>query len=180
VIAALSGVADLRVASAGTHALVGRPIDPPMAELVRTAGADPAGFQARAVTADLVRRADVVVVMTRQQRSAVMAVAPAAVRRTFLLRELAQLAERVADAGWPAELPLLPGARLAALPALAPAYRAPADRAAGDLEVPDPYRQSPEVYADVMRILQGAVGTLVEAIGDRRPQPVPRGSDRVK
>jgi protein-tyrosine phosphatase len=173
VTATLGGAADLRVGSAGTRALVGRSIDPPMAELLRTAGADPEDFQARAVTADLARRADVVVVMTREQRSAVMAVAPAAVRRTFLLRELAQLAERVPDAGWPAQLPPGPGARLAALPALAPAYRASADRAAGDLEVPDPYRQSPEVYAEVMRILQGAVGTLVEAIGDRRPQPVP-------
>jgi protein-tyrosine phosphatase len=160
---------DLQVSSAGTRALVDQPMDPPMADLVRAAGARPDGFRARLLTADLLRRADLVLVMAREHRSAVVALEPTAVLRTFLLLELADVAERVAAAGWPSELHGA-AARLAALPTLAPPYRAEVQRSGADFDVPDPYRRSPAVYAEAMSRVVEAVRSLTASLGSEPGQ----------
>jgi protein-tyrosine phosphatase len=151
------------IASAGTQALVGEPIDAAMAALVGEAGADTAHFAARQLTAEDVRSADLVLAMTRRHREAVVALEPAAVRRTFLLLELAALAGAVAAGGWPLDLGNGPAARLAALPQLAPAYRGRADLPA-DPEVVDPYRRSGDVYAEAGAVIRTAVDRLVRAV----------------
>ena len=150
------------VASAGTSALVGRPVDPVMAELLRDAGLPAEPFAARQVRADLVRSAALVLTMTREQRAVVVATAPAAVRRTLLLTEAADLAEAVAAAGWPAEVAPEPAARLAALPSLAGRHRVPGG--SGD-DVPDPYRRPAGTYAECFALIEGAVDRLVRAVG---------------
>jgi protein-tyrosine phosphatase len=45
------GAADVDVASAGVHALVGQPVDPPVAELLVERGVAPGGFRARQLDA---------------------------------------------------------------------------------------------------------------------------------
>ena len=154
--------ADVHVGSAGTRALVGRPMDSETAALVRAAGAPVEDFAARALHRDLVGRADLVLVMTRAHRSAVVAAAPAAVRRTFLLTELALLAERVAAAGWPADLDPSPAARLAALPGLVAPHRA--GLPGTDPDVVDPFRLGPEVHRQAVAVIAGAVDRLVAAV----------------
>jgi protein-tyrosine phosphatase len=151
------------VASAGTRALVGEPIDPAVAALVEAAGADVSHFVARQLTAEEVRSADLVLVMTRQHRSAVVALEPAAVRRTFLLLELSALAEAVAAEGWPLDVGEEPAVRLAALPRLTPAYRGRVDFPV-DLQVVDPYRRSAHVYAEAGAVIRTAVDRLVRAL----------------
>jgi protein-tyrosine phosphatase len=163
---ALAHDKDLRVSSAGTRALVDQPMDPTMAELLSAAGARPEGFRARLLTADLLRRADVVLVMAREHRSAVVALEPTAVRRTFLLLEIADVAERVAAAGWPSGLRGA-AARLAALPKLAPAFRAEMQFRGADFDVPDPYRRSRREYAEAMGLVAGAVRSLAASVGSR-------------
>jgi protein-tyrosine phosphatase len=166
---------DVTVTSAGTHALVGQPIDPPMAELIRQAGAEPAPFAARQLEPAHVREADLVLVMTRRHRSAVVALEPAAIRRTFLLLELAGLASSVAEAGWPSDA-TDPAARLAMLPRLAAAHRGSAVSGV-DLEVPDPYRQSIERYVGSAELIHAAVNRLLAAVdapGAVVPAPVRR------
>jgi protein-tyrosine phosphatase len=160
--ARLGAAAGVSVASAGTSALVGDPVDPPMADLIRAAGGDPDRFTARQLLPADLRVADLVIVMTRQHRSAVVNSCPAAVRRTFLLPEIAALAGAVAAAGWPAGA-ADPAARLAALPRLVAAHRSGlAGRT--DLEVADPYRRPGEAYADAAAAISAAVDQLVRAV----------------
>ena len=83
------------VASAGTGAVVGAPVAPGMARLLADRGLDPSGFVARALTEDQVRSADLVLTMTRRHRTAVLELAPWALRRTFLFTELTSIAERL-------------------------------------------------------------------------------------
>jgi protein-tyrosine phosphatase len=155
---------DLQISSAGTRALVDQPMDAEMAELVRARGARPEGFRARLLSAGLLRRADLVLVMAREHRSAVVALEPTAVRRTFLLLEIADVAERIADAGWPSGLGGA-GARLAALPTLAPPYRADVRLREADFDVPDPYRRTRREYAEAMSRVTGAVHSLAVSVG---------------
>jgi protein-tyrosine phosphatase len=55
-------------------------------------GIDPGGFVARQLTDVCVEEADLVLTATRLHRAAVVGLVPAAVRRTFTLREFAALA----------------------------------------------------------------------------------------
>jgi protein-tyrosine phosphatase len=161
--ARLEDVPGISVTSAGTRALVGEPMDPQMARLVQDAGADPARFAARQVTAEEIRSADLVLTMAREHRSAVVGLEPSAVRRTFLLVELSELAASVAAGGWPPEVDDEVAARLAALPRLAPGHRGGAG-IAGEQQVVDPYRRSAEVHAEAFAVIEAAVDRLVRAV----------------
>jgi protein-tyrosine phosphatase len=89
----LADLPDVRVTSAGTRAVVGSAMDASAAaELVRLGG-DPTGFVARQLTPGLVAAADLVLTATRAQRSHVVGLAPAALKRTFTLLELAALVD---------------------------------------------------------------------------------------
>ena len=79
------------VGSAGTHALVGHPISEPMAALLRDSGVEPESFEARRLSEQMLKEADLILSMTRAQRGLVVELWPAAVRRTFTLREFARL-----------------------------------------------------------------------------------------
>jgi protein-tyrosine phosphatase len=150
------------VGSAGTSALVGSPVDAPMAELLAGAGIAAEPFAARQVRADVLRGSALVLTMTREHRSAVVATVPATVRRTFLLTEAADIAEAVAAAGWPAEVAPEPAARLAALPSLAGRHRVPGG--SGD-DVLDPYGRPARAYAECFALIGDAVDRLVRALG---------------
>ncbi|MCW2740136.1 MAG: hypothetical protein JWR45_558 [Blastococcus sp.] len=161
-LAARWGGAQVTVASAGTGALVGQPVHPPMAELLAAAGVDAGGFGARDLRPQDLRQADLVLTMTRAHRTAVARLLPAAVRRTFLLVEAADIAASVAAAGWPEDVGRAAAARLAALPALAAPHRRPAGT---DLEVPDPYRRPAEEYSRAFAMIESAVDRLARAVG---------------
>ena len=169
--ARLPATAGVAVTSAGTAALVGRAVDPQVAEMLRLAGADATGFAARQLEAEQVRAADLVLVMERSHRAAVVAADPAAVRRTFLLAELGVIASLVGAAGWPADVPADPAARLAALPQLAGRHRPQVARA-GAPEVADPFRQSPDVhrstFATVADLVDEVVAAVTQRTGERR------------
>jgi protein-tyrosine phosphatase len=153
------------VRSSGTRALVGNPVDPAMADLLVAEGLDPRAFRARPLQVDELRRADLVIAMAREHRAAVVAAEPTAVRRTFLLGELAMLAPAVATAGWPAELASDVAARLEALPALAAVHRGLL-RSVGSLDVVDPFGAPADVYARALGQIVTAVDALVTAVTD--------------
>lgn len=149
------------VASAGTRAVVGHPVSAPMVPLLAAAGADPAEFAARRLTAGAVRRADLVLGMTREHRGAVVSLEPAALRRTLTLRELARLAAEVD----PAQLPAAgPADRLAALVPLAMARRGRVVVRPADDDIEDPIGRSNAVYARVFAEIQTAVDTLARLL----------------
>ena len=85
--------AEVRVASAGVHAVVGAPMDALAAAELTRLGGDPSEFEARQLTASMATEADLVLTATRDIRSQVVATAPAALKRTFTLLELAALLE---------------------------------------------------------------------------------------
>jgi len=150
------------VASAGTRALVGSPVDPPTAALLTDAGASADGFVARQVSAADVREAGLVLALSREHRSAVVRLVPSALRTTFTLRELGRLLA-VADVSG---LPDDPAERLAALAARARAARplpgAAADPA--DDDVVDPYGGGPAILARAWAEMTGPLDVLRRAL----------------
>ncbi|WP_276319549.1 low molecular weight phosphatase family protein [Cellulomonas endophytica] len=167
--AALPEGSGVEVASAGTGALAGAAMAAPMAALVREAGADPDGFVARQLRPEHLRGAGLVLVATRRHRSAVVEVLPAAVRRTFTLREIGRLLEATDVDALLAEAPAGtgrrgPAARLAALVPLLAARRglAPAADPAED-DVVDPWNGPASLYRESFDALVPGVRALAAA-----------------
>ena len=152
---------DVVVESAGTHAVVGAGVSTPMVPLLTAAGASADGFAARQLTPAVLGDVDLVLALTRSHRSAVVEHAPAAVRRTFTLLELARLLAHVDPAALHAA-GATPGERVRALPALAAGVRHLAGT--GDDDVVDPIGRSDAVYRDSFNSLAPAVDTLAAAL----------------
>ncbi len=160
----------IRVASAGTTALVGAPADPDVARVLTALRRPVVPTEpARQLDAELVGGADLVLTMTRQQRAVVITTVPPAQRRVFTVLELARIARRLAG-----ERRLPPSATLAhglrALVTAAPAWRgptAPQDPAADD--VGDVHGQKLEEQLKAGRRLDEALAAVVAALPDRQP-----------
>ncbi|MGR6319350.1 low molecular weight phosphatase family protein [Micromonospora soli] len=80
------------VASAGTDALDGAPMHPYAVDVAAGTGADPAAFRTRRLRAEHLASATLVLTATRRQRSVCTSLAPAALHRTFTIRQFARLA----------------------------------------------------------------------------------------
>lgn len=138
------------VESAGVGALVGAGMPTPARDLaVRLGVTDAASHVARQVTVEHVRDADLVLAMSREHRRALVELTPAATRKTFTIRELANIANGISDDELHAETATTDAASaLRAAVGLAAALRGVVPPLAfpDDLDVVDPYRQSSEVY----------------------------------
>jgi protein-tyrosine phosphatase len=150
----------VEVCSAGTHAHAGAPVSAPMIPLIEAAGGSVAGFEARQLTESMVQAAGLVIALTRGHRSAVVALHPRAVHRTFTLRELAWLIGT-------ADLAALPAGtlaeRLAALVPLVHAARGPVHGPPRIDDVVDPYGRRDRVYREAFDQLAPAVDVIVAA-----------------
>ncbi|MER5456628.1 low molecular weight phosphatase family protein [Micromonospora sp. NPDC002389] len=82
----------LTVASAGTDAVEGLEMHPHAAEIAAGTGADPAAFRSRRLVAAHLTEAVLVLTATRRQRSICTSLAPAALHRTFTVRQFGRLA----------------------------------------------------------------------------------------
>lgn len=80
------------ISSAGVRAVEGAPMDALAAKELQRLGGAPDGFVARQLTRAMMREADLVLAVTRALRSRALEDEPAALRRTFTLREFATLA----------------------------------------------------------------------------------------
>ncbi len=87
---ALPGV---RVESAGTSALRGENVDAPMLRMLENDGVPTAGFQARQLSVPIIQNSNLILAATSAHRSVILREVPGALRRTFTLRELADLIE---------------------------------------------------------------------------------------
>jgi protein-tyrosine phosphatase len=155
------------VSSAGTHALVGDPISDPMAALLLDSGFEPDSFEARRLSDHMLKEADLILSMTRAQRGLVVELWPAAVRRTFTLREFARLLNWVDPAALPAG-PLVE--RLRAAVPLAAAGRGRERMSSGEDDVVDPFRLSKAVYEASFAQITSAVDTIVYTIVISKPR----------
>ena len=86
----LSGTS-ITVSSAGTHALVGHPIDPSSGRLMDSVGIDSGEFRSRQLTRELAENADLILCFEEEQRNNIVDMAPAVVRRTFLVTDFANM-----------------------------------------------------------------------------------------
>ncbi len=150
------------VGSAGVAALVGAPIDPPVAGFLRDHGAETTGFAARQVDEAMVTASDLVLALTAAHRAQVLELAPSAVRRTFTLREFARVLESLDLSALPPELS--PGDRLRAILPLATTGRALARRTqTGGDDVPDPYGRGAAAYTHSLALIAEATDVIVRA-----------------
>jgi protein-tyrosine phosphatase len=130
-----------------------------MDQLVLDGGGDPVGFVAQSLTADLLRQAELVLGMTREHRGAAVEMAPAAVRRSFTLREYARLLGQIDPARLPAGSP---AERAHASLPLAAALRRQAEAAEDD--VADPYRRGEMAYAQAYAGIEQAVRDIAKVL----------------
>lgn len=149
------------ISSAGTHALVGHPISEPMARLLRSSGAPDGAFAARGLTQKLVKNADLVLTLTRAQRTIVVELWPPAVRRTFTVREFARLLELVDPCALPTGSP---AERLLKVMPLVVAERGARLTSPEDDDVIDPFRLGAEIYLASFTQITAAVRVIATAI----------------
>ena len=150
----------VRVDSAGVAALVGAPIDPPVAAFLREQGAETTGFAARQVDEAMLKASELVLTLTRAHRAEVLELVPSAVRRTFTLLEFARVLQSLDLRGLPFDVSA--GDRLRAILPLATAGRALAPRAqAGDDDVPDPYGRGAPAYVHSLALIAEATDVIV-------------------
>jgi protein-tyrosine phosphatase len=154
----LRGTEGIGIASAGIAAEEGRPAAAAVIEFLRGRGIEAGDFRARRLDRAALRRAHLVVVMTRAQRAAVVGLEPTAVRRTFLLRQLTRLLTQHG-----ADLPgRSPADRLSAVPdALARVRTTPPPPAGEDIEDP---AGRPGTVVDVLTRIEREVGVLLGAM----------------
>lgn len=168
-----SDVQSITVHSAGIRALTDAPMDPTSQLMAQSLGIE-SGFQehrGRQLNAEFAEGSDLILTMTRNQRRAVVELAPRTTKRVFTLREFARLAAATTDSDLRDELSSTDTAN--------PTNRTTAERlragvraaalTRSDIEAPmspvdddvvDPYRESTEIYEDSTQQLAPAVGSV--------------------
>ena len=155
------------VTSAGTHALVGRPMDEGSAARLRAKGLADDAFRARLITPRLLQEQAVVLLMATEHKEPVLDEAPAVHRRTFTIRELAHAHRRHRRArhDWPTLLDEAGAAdvvsRWRALPALVAAHRSRGRDGRRDRDVSDPYKRGDRAFDQMVAELDPAVRSIV-------------------
>lgn len=161
---------DVRVHSAGTHALAGAPMTPESVRLALLNGADPAvtdAHRARQLTEALLETPDLILGLTRAHRRQIVELAPHRVRAAFTLREFARLSAGIDDASFRSEVGVHdPSERLTQGVAAVARMRGHVPRpvAPDDDDVVDPYRQSWNTYLRSADQLVPAVDRVAEVI----------------
>jgi protein-tyrosine phosphatase len=159
---AASGPAALRLASAGTRALVGRSIPDPLRLRLAAAGADSSPNAARQLTREMIADAGMVIAASRAHRAAIVELHPPAVRITFTLRELARLTVGLPPGD---RAPLDPAARLRAFVVALAANRGLASVVdPADDDVIDPYLGSDARYEEAWQQLRGGAAAMLKAL----------------
>lgn len=148
--------------SAGTHAVIGQSIHPLAAAALRNLGVRlPSEFRdgtqaAQQVTPMDLKRADLILTMTTEHRSAVAAMAAAASPRCFTVTEFAQLLESAAHAP--------DAAGRLDLRALHRARRSESGRASGNLDIPDPIGGDTALFRSVGEQLANSIQVIADHV----------------
>ena len=161
----------IEVASGGTGALAGHPMEPQARALLEAQGYAADGFVARDLTTAMVADADLVLTATRAHRGKVMTLHPKAVRYTFTFRELAHLVagltdeELRGDGGQEAERGVQARDHVARVVKLAAGQRGMgAPLADADADVVDPYRRPIQVFEEMSGQIMAALPAVVRAL----------------
>ena len=186
----LADIADVKVLSAGTAALVGHAVPEQSSRIAARYGLDATHHRAQQATEALIGSADLILTMARDHRRYVLEAAPAALRRTFTLRELARITEEAQgllpqtvrdSATTDSAYALQASIRLASH--LRSSVASTID--ASDFDIVDPFRRSDDVYEQafselvpaaerVSRYLRDA-SALASAAANRDPRSTNTG-----
>lgn len=154
------------VSSAGTRALVGETAQPESAAIATRLGSTLEGFEARQVTEPMVENADLILTLAGSHKPSILRLRPA-LKRTFSLREFARLLavvpldpaeHEMARDGEPRKAWQHLVARV--WDAKTAAAASPHDPSEDD--VVDPYREGPEVYAQMADEMVPALEAVFE------------------
>jgi protein-tyrosine-phosphatase len=149
------------VASAGTAAAVGEPIAAEMVALLEREGIDATRFAARQVTGEMLRGADLVLPLARENLEHVVGLVPDAAERTFTLTEFAASVAATPSNDVVGDTP---GERLRALVAAATRARAGRTLPAAP-DIPNPYGHGQAAYEQAFAMIEQATGVIVAATG---------------
>jgi len=139
------------VSSAGTHAMVGHGIPAELLMPLDAARVEGRNHEPRQLTESIARGADLIIAMAGDHRTRIVQESPSALRRTFLLDELAKAARASTPLeGDDAE------SRLASVPDAIQAIR-PELAGMAIEDVPDPYRRSQADYDRSFAMIHDAV-----------------------
>lgn len=138
------------VESAGVRALVGWPMDELAAQELARLGLSNDTFRAHQLTEQMTAQADLVLTATKELRSRVLEDAPAALRRTFTIREFAALVDGV-TAESPQQL-------------VADAAQRRSSANVTDYDVPDPVDAGAAVHREAAGLIDIALVPIARAI----------------
>ncbi|MFH1189795.1 MAG: low molecular weight protein arginine phosphatase [Candidatus Omnitrophota bacterium] len=82
---------DIEVRSAGVSAFEGMPPSDETIEVVREEGVDVSDYRTKRVTTEMVRKADLILVMEPAHKEDISGILPEAAEKTFLLKEFGRL-----------------------------------------------------------------------------------------
>ncbi|GJN41996.1 arsenate reductase/protein-tyrosine-phosphatase family protein [Corynebacterium ammoniagenes] len=163
-------ISEVRIMSAGTHAMVGEPMFPISQQIAQSYGAeDLESHRARQVTDELLKASDLVLTMTREQRRFVVESNPHVTRRAFTLREFSRLASVTTDEMLAADLETIKDFNVDKLRtavqsvSLSRSQVSPVSEPA-ELEVIDPYGQPAAVHQDSAEQLVPAIESVADLI----------------
>lgn len=155
-----------KIRSAGTHALVGHPMDQRSSFRLNEAGVSSEGFIAKQITTDSTNGVDLVLALTDKHRNSVVASNPKLLKRTFTLREFAAVidgleASPINSLPQGTDIATVEG-RWADLLSKAQLARHTARKNLdGHLDVTDPFRRSDDVYDQMVDEMLPALRTIV-------------------
>ncbi len=154
---------NVRAESAGTSALVGEELNAPMRQILENDGIPTQDFRARQLTTTIIQHSDLILTATSAHRSVVLREVPGALRRTFTLREVADLTELAERDG-----PLEPRERSMQLSLLA-RLRSARSRDAQD-DIDDPYSLSDahylQAYQTISDTVRGPIARLLTSFSE--------------
>lgn len=153
----------VEIESAGLQARAGMPIEPRMLAALgdRLPASVATAFRSRPLSLEMLEGADLVLTATRSQRSDVVRLAPAVIRRTFTLLEFAELATDVASMVHSTGEPR--PQTVADFVALTPQVRG-TRQLDGPLDVVDPMGRSARTHVKVVREIDAAVAMITGAL----------------
>lgn len=164
-------LASVSLASRGTHARLGAPMDQQSARQSEALGGDPAAHLAAPLTTADLRAADLVVTMTLEQRASAARMLPAVSKRSVTLVELARLIDHLApERGGAGLWDESPKQKLDHL--LAKRSAVPPPRHQEEFDIPDPRGRSTGTHVKVARQIQSAVEPLAGWLAASIPVPI--------
>lgn len=155
----LSEDLQVKISSAGIRGWQSQPMDPDAAAALERRGGSSCGFKSRPLTEILVDSANLILTATREHRSDLLETFPQALRRTFTMKEFAQLTALPGTADAVRATGLLSANDL-----VASAYRHRGGAVVAEPDIADPYGGTVEQHDAAMAEIQAAMSRIADAI----------------